>query len=39
MEDNIKIIYREIEERFVKICWTQKIQEVQANLYFKLYNI
>lgn len=35
MDDNIKIIYRELEERFVKICWSHKVQEVQANLYLK----
>lgn len=35
MEDNIKPIYREIEDRYVKIAWTHKIQEVQAGLYLK----
>lgn len=38
MDENKKIIYRELQERFVKICWTQKIQEVQASLYFKQNN-
>lgn len=35
MEENIKPIYREIEDRFVKIAWTHKIQEIQADLYLK----
>lgn len=35
MEERIKPIYREIEDRFVKIAWTHKIQEVQAGLYLK----
>ena len=35
MNDSIKIIYREQEDRFVKISWTHKIQEVQAGLYIR----
>ncbi len=35
MEEAIKTQYRLIEERFVKIAWTHKIQEVQGNLYLK----
>lgn len=35
MEEKIKPIYREIEDRFVKIAWTHKIQEIQAGLYLK----
>lgn len=35
MDESIKPIYREIEDRFVKIAWTHKIQEVQAGLYLK----
>lgn len=35
MEEKIKPIYREIEERYVKIAWTHKIQEIQAGLYLK----
>ena len=33
MDNSIKTIYRELEDRYVKICWTHKIQEVQAGLY------
>lgn len=35
MEERLKPIYREIEDRFVKIAWTHKIQEIQAGLYLK----
>lgn len=35
MDESIKPIYREIEDRFVKIAWTHKIQEIQAGLYLK----
>lgn len=35
MDNNIKIIYRELEDRFVKICWSHKVQEIQAGLYLK----
>lgn len=35
MDERIKPIYREIEDRFVKIAWTHKIQEIQAGLYLK----
>lgn len=35
MEEKIKPIYREIEDRFVKIAWTHKAQEIQAGLYLK----
>lgn len=35
MDDRIKTIYRELEDRFVKICWTHKIQEIQAGLYLR----
>lgn len=35
MDEKIKPIYKEIEDRFVKIAWTHKIQEVQAGLYLK----
>lgn len=38
MEYNIKIIYRELEERCVKICWTHKIQEAQADIYLEKNN-
>lgn len=35
MDDSIKIIYRELEDRYVKICWTHKVQEIQAGLHLK----
>lgn len=35
MEEAVKTQYRLIEERFIKIAWTHKIQEVQGNLYHK----
>ena len=35
MDESIKPIYREIEDRYVKIAWTHKIQEIQAGLYLK----
>lgn len=35
MDESIKPIYREIEDRFVKIAWSHKIQEIQAGLYIK----
>lgn len=38
MDERIKPIYREIEDRFVKIAWTHKIQEIQADLYLKQNN-
>lgn len=38
MDDSIKTIYREVEDRFVKICWTHKIQEIQAGLYLQASN-
>ncbi|MCQ2294043.1 MAG: SLATT domain-containing protein [Bacteroidales bacterium] len=38
MDENIKSIYIEIEERYVKIAWTHKIQEIQAGLYLKKSN-
>lgn len=33
MDEQIKIIYREILERFNKIIWTHKIHLCQANIY------
>ncbi len=38
MDNNMKIIYRELEDRFVKICWSHKVQEIQAGLYLKKSN-
>ena len=38
MDWDVKIIYRELEDRYVKICWTQKAQEIQAGLYLKKSN-
>lgn len=35
MDENIKPIYRELQDRYVKIAWTHKIQEIQAGLYLK----
>lgn len=35
MEEHFMPIYREIEDRLVKICWTHKVQEIQADLYLK----
>lgn len=35
MDEKIKPLYREIEDRFVKIAWTHKFQEIQAGLYLK----
>lgn len=35
MDKHFSPIYREIQDRFVKIAWTQKIQEVQADIYLK----
>lgn len=33
MDEQIKILYREILERFNKIIWTHKIHLCQANIY------
>ena len=38
MDESIKPIYRELEDRFVKISWTHKVQEIQAGLYQKQSN-
>lgn len=38
MDNNTKIIYRGLEDRFVKICWHHKVQEIQADLYLKKSN-
>lgn len=35
MDEKIEPIYREIEDRLVKIAWTHKTQEIQAGLYLK----
>lgn len=35
MDNNTNIIYRQLEDRFVKISWTHKVQEIQAGLYLK----
>lgn len=35
MEESTKILYREIEERFVKVIWTHKIQLCQAEIHYK----
>lgn len=38
MEKEFYHVYREIEDRFVKICWTHKVQEFQADLHLKKSN-
>lgn len=35
MNEQIKTIYRVLEERYVKVAWTHKIQECQAGLHLK----
>lgn len=35
MEDSTKVLYREIEERYVKVIWTHKIQLCQASIHIK----
>lgn len=35
MDNNTNIVYRQLEDRFVKISWTHKVQEIQAGLYLK----
>lgn len=35
MNEQYYEIYKELEIRYVKIAWTHKIQEIQADLYFK----
>ena len=35
MEESTKILYREIQERYVKVIWTHKIQLCQANIHLK----
>ena len=38
MDDQIKTVYRVIEERYVKIAWTHKVQECQAGIYLEKEN-
>ena len=38
MQELLQPIYREIQDRFVKIAWTHKIQEIQADLYIEKSN-
>lgn len=38
MDEHIKTIYRVIEERYVKVAWTHKIQECQAGIHLKKEN-
>ena len=33
MNDQIRTVYRVLEERYVKVAWTHKIQECQAGIY------
>ena len=35
MENSTKVLYREIEERFVKVIWTHKIHLCQASIHIK----
>lgn len=35
MEESTKVLYREIEERYVKVTWTHKIQLIQADIHLK----
>lgn len=35
MDEATKVLYREIQERYVKVIWTHKIQLCQAELYKK----
>lgn len=35
MEDSTKVLYREIEERYVKVIWTHKIQLCQAAIHMR----
>lgn len=35
MEESTKILYREIEERYVKVMWTHKVQLCQAAIHMK----
>lgn len=34
MNDAIKIQYKLIQDRYVKVTWTHKIQECQGDLYY-----
>ena len=38
MDEIFKPVYRELEDRFVRISWTHKVQEIQAGLYQKQSN-
>lgn len=38
MEREVYYVYREIEDRFVKISWTHKVLEIQAGLYLEKSN-
>lgn len=35
MEESTKILYREVQERCVKVIWMHKIQQCQADIYLK----
>lgn len=35
MDDKLFPVYKEIEDRLVKISWTHKVQEIQAGLHLK----
>ena len=35
MQDSTKLFYRQIADRYVKVVWTHKIQECQADIYLE----
>ena len=35
MDDSIKVLYREILERYSKVIWTHEIHQCQANIQIK----
>lgn len=35
MDEHIKILYKCIQNRYVKVTWSHKIQEIQGDLYYK----
>lgn len=35
MNESLKVLYKSIQERYIKIVWTHKIQEIQGDIYFK----
>ena len=35
MDERTRIVYRQLEERYVKVAWTHKIHECQSDLYIR----